>query len=293
MTGPTGPASETFAGRRLRIATVQSPVSVDPRTNGRVLRDLVRRAHADGARLVHMPEGAVSGYVGPNKPHFRGWNIDWSPLRPELEDLAALAAELGVWIVAGSHHRLTPPHRPHNSLYVISDTGILAGRYDKRYLSASEVAEFYTPGKAPFTFAVDGFRFGLLICIEVNFPELWVEYARAGVDCVLFSTYSEDPIFDTIARGHAATTTAWVSVSVPASCSHAMPSGVIGPDGNWLQACPRDGRAGFVCADLDDSDPRLHIPLHAARPWRAIARQGDIYRQWMLDDPRSDDRSSF
>ncbi|MCP2324424.1 putative amidohydrolase [Hamadaea flava] len=279
--------------RRLRIATVQSPVTINPAANGATLRDLMRRAYDEGARLVHMPEGAVSGYVGGDKPYYRGWDIDWKPLGTELDEIAELAAGLGLWVVAGSHHRLTPPNRPHNSLYVISDQGVLVNRYDKRYLSASEVDEFFTPGREPVTFTVDGFTFGLLLCIEVNFPELWTAYAEAGVDCILFSSYSEDPIFETIARGHAATTTAWVSVSVPAQVSHAMPAGVIGPHGDWLATGNRSGLSDLVCVDLDDSDPRLHFPLHAARPWRAVAREGGVYDRRMVDDPRSHERATF
>jgi predicted amidohydrolase len=35
--------------------------------------------------------------------------------------VAELAAAVGVWVVLGSANPLTPPYRPHNSLYVISD----------------------------------------------------------------------------------------------------------------------------------------------------------------------------
>jgi hypothetical protein len=35
--------------------------------------------------------------------------------------------------------------------------------------------------------------------------------------------------------------------------------------------------------------PDLHIALNLARPWRASAKQGDIYRSRQVDDPRSTD----
>jgi hypothetical protein len=36
----------------------------------------------------------------------------------------------------------------------------------------------------------------------------------------------------------------------------------------------------------------VHIALHLARPWRAEARQGDIYRRRLVvNDPRSADRT--
>ncbi|MEV0273614.1 carbon-nitrogen hydrolase family protein [Hamadaea sp. NPDC050747] len=231
--------------RRLRIATVQSPITINPAANGATLRDLMRRAYNEGARLVHMPEGAVSGHIG--------GEVDWKPLGDELAEIADLAAGLGIWVVAGSHHRLTPPNRPHSSLYVISDQGVLVDRYDKRYLPDGEVDEFFTPGRDPVTFTVDGFTFGLLLCVEVNVPELWAAYAEAGVDCILFSSYAEDPMFELAARDRAATTMAWVSVSVPARVSHAMPAGVIGPHGDWLATGNRSGLSDLVLVDLDDS----------------------------------------
>ncbi|MGW3046272.1 hypothetical protein ACWC9T_41345 [Kitasatospora sp. NPDC001159] len=56
------------------------------------------------------------------------------------ERIAALAGELGLWTVFGSLHLLTPPRRPHNSLYVVSDHGDLVARYDKRFLSNTELS---------------------------------------------------------------------------------------------------------------------------------------------------------
>lgn len=48
-------------------------------------------------------------------------------------------------MVLGSAHRLTPPHWPHNSLYVIYDAGRITDRYDKRFCSYTETTQFYTP----------------------------------------------------------------------------------------------------------------------------------------------------
>lgn len=42
-------------------------------------------------------------------------DVDWVVVRDELEAVAALAAELGIWVVLGSAHPLTPPHRPHTA----------------------------------------------------------------------------------------------------------------------------------------------------------------------------------
>lgn len=219
------------------------------------------------------------------------WTIDWVSLRRELDRTCALAGALGLWVILGSNHQLSDGHRPHNSLYVISEQGDILDRYDKRFLSHTEVTDFYTPGFTPITLDIDGFRFGTALCIEINFPEVFLDYLRLGVDCVLFSSFSHDPVFGVIAQGHAATLNQWVSVSVPTQCSTAMPSGVIGPHGAWLDRCGSDGGADLVCVTLDRDAPQLRTALHAARPWRAVARHGTIYQQRQVDDPRSRNRT--
>ena len=168
--------------------------------------------------------------------------------------------------------------------------GVLADRYDKRWISYAEITGFYTPGDHACTFEVDGFRFGCLLCIEVNFPELWREQGELGVDCVLFSTYSKDPIFEVLARGHAAANGFWVSVAVPTSCAPAGPSAVVGPHGYVLGQAGRDG-SEVICVDLDRADPALDVALNKARPWRAKARAGDLYAAHRVSDPRSADRT--
>lgn len=277
--------------RPLTIAAAQSLVTPDVRVNGRQIRDLIRQAGEAGARLVHFPEGAISGYT---KSQIRAWdNVDWAALREELEETAVLCQNLGIWAVIGCAHRLTPPNRPHNSLYVISDMGELAGRYDKRRCSNTEITDWFSPGFEPLAFEVDGYSFGCALCIEIQFPELFLEYERLGVDCVLFSSYSEDPIFGTIARAHAATNCLWMSFSVPAQCSHAEPASIIGPNGKQLARCGRNGDADLCTTALDRDAPEFEIALKRARPWRIKARSGEIYADRRVKDPRSRDTRGF
>src|SRR5206468_3811476 len=139
----------------------------DARENGRIVRESMREAAAAEVRLIQFPEGFLSGYA---KEQIADWDdVDWPAVRDELEATAGLAADLGIWVVLGSAHPLTPPNRPHNSLYVISDQGRIVTRYDKRFCSNTEITRCYSPGFEPVTFDVDGYRFGLAICIEVNF----------------------------------------------------------------------------------------------------------------------------
>jgi predicted amidohydrolase len=142
-----------------RIAIAQLPITADARRNGRKVRVIMREAAAGHARLVQFPEGMLSGYA---KNPIQDWSeVNWQIVREELEQIMVLAAELRIWVALGSAHPLTPPHRPHNSLYIISDQGELVNRYDKRICSHTETTRFYSPGLEPVVFDVDWFSFRL------------------------------------------------------------------------------------------------------------------------------------
>lgn len=276
----------------LAMATCQPTASADPRANGAEVRRMLRVSAAAGARLAHFPEGFLSGYAVENVAAWE--DVDWAAVREELDDMASLAGELGIWVVLGSAHPLTPPHWPHwphNSLYVISDEGKLVDRYDKRKCSHTELTRFYTPGFESVVFDVDGFRFGMAICIEVNFSDLFADYARLGVDCLLLSAYPVDSIFATKARAYAAIHSYWLSLSVPAQTTHLFHSGLIGPRSEVLADV--GGEAGLVVGTLDRKDPALHVALDLAKPWRASARADTIYEERRVTDERSRVRSKF
>jgi predicted amidohydrolase len=205
--------------------------------------------------------------------------------------VAELAAELQLWVVLGSAHPLTPPHRPHNSLYVVSDQGEVVTRYDKRFCSNTEITRFYSPGFEPVVFDVDGYRFGCAICVEVNFPQLFAEYERLGVDCLVLSAWPVDAIFFRKAQAHAAINNYWLSLSVPAQSAALMPSAILGPDGSHLATVAAPEHLATVVLDRDA--PEFHIALDLARPWRAEANHGDIYRSRRVEDPRSTDRTLY
>jgi predicted amidohydrolase len=276
--------------RPITIATAQSLISPDVRENGREIRRLMQQARSEGAAIVHFPESATSGC---SKAQIKSWDrFDWDALVDELHSAADLARELGLWVVLGSSHRLTPPHRPHNSLYVISDRGEVVTRYDKQFCSHTEITDWHTPGRECCVFEAEGWRFGCALCIEIHFPELFQRYAEREVDCVLFSAYADEPMFGIQAQGYAASHTYWVSVSVPTQLSHVLCSRLIAPTGE-IQALATRTVSGLVVDRLDEDCPRWEIALHRAKPWRATARDGAIYRQRYVRDPRSEVKSRF
>jgi hypothetical protein len=105
-------------------------------------------------------------------------------------------------------------------MYVIAGDGRLVDRYDKRVLSHTGVTRFHAPGFELVVFEVDGFRFGLAVCVEINFPHLFTEYEQPGVDCLLVPAHPIDSILATKARAYAAIHDVWVAVSIPCILGH-------------------------------------------------------------------------
>jgi predicted amidohydrolase len=274
----------------IRIATAQNFVTGDPIQNGEEIRFLMGEAALAGADLIHFPEGAISGYA---KSPIKSWSdVDWEILESELNLIADYAKEKKIWVIAGANHRLTIPNRPHNSLYIISNEGQLHSRYDKQWCSHSEINDWYTPGRSNVVFEINGWRFGCSLCIEIQFPELFMSYEKQGIDCMLFSSFSDSEMFRVQAQGHAASNNYWFSFAVPTQCSKLAPASLIGPDGNIVNSCSSN-KSGITISNLDRNDPKWEVPIKYARPWRAIARKREIYDSSIVDDERSDKKAEF
>ena len=98
-----------------------------------------------------------------------------------------------MWVLLGSTHRLTAPHKPHNSLYIIDDHGKIVDRYDKMFCAGDRSEEtedlaHYTPGSHFSVFTIKGVRCGALICHDYRYPELYREYRRRGAQ-LMFHSY--------------------------------------------------------------------------------------------------------
>lgn len=255
---------------KLQIAIAQSRITEDVKANGQHIRELMAQASRSGARLIHFPEGALSGYV---KTQITNWdNVNWDLVTDELLMIMETAKRLGIWTVLGCNHKWKEHKRPHNSLFIISDQGKEITRYDKRYCSHTEISDWYSAGQKAQIFEIEGFRFGCALCIEIQFAEVFLNYGRLDVDCVLFSAYSEDPMFWIQAQGYAASNNMWFSISVPAQCGPKLQGGLIGPHGYCLSRCHADTSPQIQMVELDKGSPELKVALTKARPWRRKAR---------------------
>lgn len=240
----------------LRIAVAQSTVRQDPtdaaalRASAAEVRGQMKDAAEAGARLVHFTEGAlcfpskvVLSSLGPDEVGPSDWSkAQWSVLQEELDRIAVLAGELGIWTVIPSVHEMPAPTRPYNSIYVVSDQGKVVKRYDERMLSTTKFTWMYTPGTEPVTFEVDGYRFGLALGLDILFPEVFTEYDKLDVDAVMVSYSTSgstgNETVPTQARGVAVANTYWISLAVPANPAAGAESRIVDPSGNLVAEGP-------------------------------------------------------
>jgi nitrilase len=109
---------------------------------------------------------------------------------PIQDALAALAARLGLWIVAGTVPLATPGGgRVAAASLVYDSAGCVVARYDKIHLFDVDIPardEIYresstvAPGSSPQVIDTPAGRLGLAVCYDVRFPELFRELARRG-----------------------------------------------------------------------------------------------------------------
>lgn len=239
----------------LKIAICQFAVGKDIRRNARQIWEFLRRAKKAKADIVHFPECALSGYVGTDFPSLAGFN--WDLLREETEKIIALAGRLGIWVVLGSTHRLTEPHKPHNSLYLISPDGKIVDRYDKRFCTKADLRRL-TPGDHFVSFTINKVKCSLLICFDLRFPEIYRELYKQKVSCIFQSFYNarqKGPSVHTYImrqtmQCRAAENHFWVSMANSSGYYSPYPSCFIQPDGR-IAAQLKANRPGMMVNTVD------------------------------------------
>ncbi len=137
-------------------------------------------ASAAGASLICFPEQFVTGW-SPEVPPGSGEPLD-GPLTAAFR---RIAQNSGI-AVAGSIVEGGPGQRPKNTVVVLDASGELLAAYAKVHLFSPDGEDrAYTAGDRIATFAVDGTTFGLAVCYDLRFPELFRIYALAGAECIL------------------------------------------------------------------------------------------------------------
>ncbi|WP_129115982.1 carbon-nitrogen hydrolase family protein [Halegenticoccus tardaugens] len=161
-----------------RVAACQfEPTVGDPEANLKQIRERLRALPTATAVAV-FPELCVTGYdldvVSATKTQVPG---------PLTDQIVAIADETEIDLVVGLPEKNEPTI--YNSLCYISSSGVEA-TYRKRRLWGAE-AESFVAGTEPVTVETSVGRLGLLLCYDLNFPELAQAYAVEDCDLIAVS----------------------------------------------------------------------------------------------------------
>lgn len=172
----------------MRAAVIQMHVEDDLEENlGTAIR-LVRDAAAAGADLVVLPE--MVDFMGPDEGVAA---IKSSIPGPVSDRFAALAGELGIWLLAGSmHEAIEGEDRTWNTSLLFGPDGEQHARYRKIHLYDVQIpgqvdaleSATIAPGEEIVTADIDGHTAGLAICYDIRFPELFRALADRGAELV-------------------------------------------------------------------------------------------------------------
>ena len=283
-----------MAKGKIEIGTCQFAVSGSIEHNAESIMQQMREAASGGVDVVHFCECALSGYAGIDFESFDEY--DWDLLHAKTEEIMRLAKDLHVWVILGSSHKLTVPHGPHNSLYLIGPDGEIHDRYDKRFCMANELPH-YTPGDHFVLFEVNGVKCALLICFDLRFPELYRKLKGMDVQCVFQSFYNarqkgpsvHSDIMVPSMQCRAATNYFWVSMSNSSGWFSPYSGCFIRPDGRVISRL-EDHKDGVIINTVDTSE-EYYDPSSG---FRQMAMMGSLDNSsGALNDDRSVDRTCY
>jgi nitrilase len=174
----------------LKIASIQMVSTPNLNENLELAARLIKAASDSGSRLVVLPEYfCLMGLKDTDKVNVRE-AVGSGPIQ---ERLAAIAQENNIHLVAGSIPlEAQESNKVLNTSLVFNPLGKQIARYDKihlfgfqteteRYEESETIAPGSQPGQFQITINEVDWRFGLSICYDLRFPELYRSLGE--VDC--------------------------------------------------------------------------------------------------------------
>lgn len=258
----------------LHIALWQTPHPADTAEALQRLDAAAAQALVQGAELLITPEMFMTGYaIGADHVAALAEPADG----PLAQSVAALAQRHGIAIVYG-YPEQNPNGRPFNAAQAIAADGTRLMNTRKTHLFGDLDRAQFSPGDAASqVFEWRGWKLGLLICYDVEFPETVRLLALQGADAVLVPTANIEP-FDEVQRvllpARALENSLYLAYAN--ACGREGPlvynglSCAIGPDG--LVRHPADKGEALRVVRLDAAVLQ-HRRSHSQRP----GRRPDLY----------------
>jgi predicted amidohydrolase len=207
----TGISATLAPARKLRVGLIQMNGKIyDKKYNLAQAEKLIRQAAARGARLVCTPEVALQGYARVSEELCApGVSLDDPKLvaerakilaaaepipSPSTNRFAALARELGIWIVFGMDENRSG--KLFNTAVLMDSEGAIAGCYSKVHLQNWMLASGVNHGDSfpVWEIAIGGVKvkLGIEICYDIQHPESTLELVLGGAEVVLNPYCTDD-----------------------------------------------------------------------------------------------------
>lgn len=268
----------------IRVGCVQLNGGQDMAANLARAEALVREAHGKGARFIATPENTP---LMEHRNEMSRALAEPTTSHPAVRRFAALARELGVYLLLGSHAARAQGGRLHNRSVLFDDHGAIVATYDKVHMFDVELSDGATykesasfePGTEAVLADAPFGRLGLTICYDVRFAYLYRLLAQAGAEILTvpaaFTQVTGEAHWHVLLRARAIETGSFVVA--PAQCgSHSGNRRTFGHSliiDPWGRVLADGGTAeGVIVADVDlakVNEARTRIPaLKHDRPVR-------------------------
>jgi predicted amidohydrolase len=175
----------------MRIALYQCQSQpLDVEGNLARLQARAREAAQWDVELLVLPEMFLSGYnIGAGVAR----NLAQASDGANAEQVAQIARQSGLAILYG-YPELDEQGNVYNSVQLIDRTGTRLGNYRKTHLFGDADRAMFSAGEqAPAVFEFNGWKLGLLICYDLEFPENARRLAAAGAELILVPTANMVP----------------------------------------------------------------------------------------------------
>lgn len=181
----------------MRIAIFQGPaLPGDAAGNLDRLAREARIAATEGSRLLICPEMFLSGYAIGREAAAQAAEPAGGP---SARRTAAIARDAGVALLYG-YPELAPDGSVYNAALLVDRDGRTLMSYRKSHLFGElDRGMFRAAGELPEPAVIDGWRLGVLICYDVEFPENVRRWALQGIDLLCVPTALMEP-YDFVAR---------------------------------------------------------------------------------------------
>ncbi len=170
--------------KTIKVSLLQmNSVIGDVRANCNKISSVLENNLQEQTDVIVLPEVWTVGW---SCFHFRETAQELSN-NYAIEFLSDLAKKYNTNIIGGSII-IKKDDNYYNSCPIIDKSGKLLGLYSKNHLYSyygCDEDKYVNAGENGFMVELDGVKFGISICYDIRFPELYRAYAKAGADVLV------------------------------------------------------------------------------------------------------------